>query len=198
MLSKRHLNRRLHHLHQLHPWLEMLVDLLAEVWIVSIEDDEEVELALDTFPIPAYDNIRIPRCRLFQGEAYRGYIASKRRYYYGLKLYLLADRYGHVVHFFFTPTRVADVSMLSAFPRERLSEENITYADKAYNQYAFEDFLQTTERTLLPIRKKNPKRSLLSGCASGNTGCVSGLKPPAAAFSTCGYAIFTPLPNPAF
>ena len=91
MFSKSRLNRRLHHIR---PWLDMLVDLLAEAWIVAIADDEEIEFALDTFPIPACDNIRISR------------------------------------------------------------------ADKAYNHYTFEDFLQTTERTLLPMRKKNSKSSL--------------------------------------
>jgi hypothetical protein len=28
------------------------------------------------------DNIRILRCRLLKGEGYRGYCASKRRYFY--------------------------------------------------------------------------------------------------------------------
>jgi hypothetical protein len=31
------------------------------------------------------DNIRIPRSRLLEGEAYRGYSASKRRYFYGFR-----------------------------------------------------------------------------------------------------------------
>ena len=157
MLSKSRLNRRLH---RLRPWLDMLVDLLAEVWIHLATEEDPTELALDTFPVPVCDNIRIARCRLFQDSIYRGYVPSKRRYYYGLKLHLLVDRKGHILHFFFTPASVADVAMLPAFPWEQLPEGSITYADKAYNHYAFEDFLHTTNRTLLPVRKRNSKRPL--------------------------------------
>jgi hypothetical protein len=46
------------------------------------------------------DNIRIRRCRLYQGEAYRGRIASKRRYFYGLRVHLLVTAAGEPVEFF--------------------------------------------------------------------------------------------------
>ena len=159
MLSKSRLNRRLDNMR---PRLDTFADLLGEAWITFTAEDEEMEFALDTFPIPACDNIRIPRCRLFQGEAYRGYIPSKRCYHYGLKLYLLVDRYSHIVYFFFSPASIADVSMFSSFAWNRLPEPSTTYADKAYTHYTFEDFLQTTKRTFLPMRKKNSKRPLPS------------------------------------
>ena len=40
---------------------------------------------IDSFPIPVCDNIRISRSRLYQGEGWRGKIASKHRYFYGTK-----------------------------------------------------------------------------------------------------------------
>lgn len=44
---------------------------------------------LASFPIAVWDNIRISRAQLYQTEAFRGYIASKRRYFSGLRVYLL-------------------------------------------------------------------------------------------------------------
>jgi len=35
---------------------------------------------MDSFPVAVCDNIRIKRSRLLDGQAYRGYVASKRRY----------------------------------------------------------------------------------------------------------------------
>ncbi|MBK8534484.1 MAG: hypothetical protein IPL59_04785 [Candidatus Competibacteraceae bacterium] len=32
---------------------------------------------IDSFPLPVCDNIRIRRCRRYQGEAWRGYQSSK-------------------------------------------------------------------------------------------------------------------------
>jgi len=41
------------------------------------------EYIIDSFPIAVCKNIRIPRCKLLQDEAYRGYNKSKREYFYG-------------------------------------------------------------------------------------------------------------------
>jgi len=37
------------------------------------------EYILDSFPVPVCDNIRISRARIFKGEEYRGYMASKKK-----------------------------------------------------------------------------------------------------------------------
>ena len=41
---------------------------------------------VDTFPVPVCHNIRIKRCKLYRDEAFRGYCASKKQYYFGLKV----------------------------------------------------------------------------------------------------------------
>lgn len=56
------------------------------------QHNTDAKYLIDTFPIPVCDNIRIRRCRLYQGEAFRGYIPSKRRYFYGLKIHLPAEQ----------------------------------------------------------------------------------------------------------
>jgi hypothetical protein len=114
---------------------------------------------IDTFPIPVCDNYRIPRAKIYQSEAYRGYIASKKRYFYGLKIHIMVNKYGQPVEFFLTPDSIADVTGLQLFDFD-LPEGAEVYADKAYNDYTIEDVLKEAGINLLPIRKKNSKRKL--------------------------------------
>ena len=71
--------------------------------------------SIDTFPIAVCDNIRIRRSRLYKNEAYRGYIASKKRYFYGLKLHMMVTQDGKPVEFFLTPGSFSDVKGLELF-----------------------------------------------------------------------------------
>lgn len=112
---------------------------------------------IDSFPLAACDNIRIPRARLYQGEAYRGYIASKRRYFYGLRIHLLVTADGEPVEVFLAPGADAAVRALSRFPFD-VPTGSIVYADSAFTHYAVEDLLQEAGIALQPMRKKNSKR----------------------------------------
>jgi hypothetical protein len=57
----------------------------AELWKATNQENLYV---IDSFPMPVCDNIRIARARIYQDESFRGYIASKKRYFYGLKVHL--------------------------------------------------------------------------------------------------------------
>lgn len=153
MLSKSRFNRRLHRISHL---LDTLFSILAETWKVL---NEENHYSLDTFPVPVCDNIRISRAKIYQTEDFRGYTASKRRYFYGLKLHLLVTEAGHPVEFFLTPGATADVSGLKTFSFD-LPEGSTIFGDKAYNDYLVEDLLAEVGIQLLPFRKKNSKRKL--------------------------------------
>ncbi len=54
----------------------------------------ESRYLLDSFPVPICDNIRIKRCRLVKDERYRGKISSKRRYFYGVRVQIMATADG--------------------------------------------------------------------------------------------------------
>ena len=97
MLGKSRLNRRQHRIADL---FLIIFDLLGAFWK---ELNEQKIYILDSFPIEACDNYRIPRSRRYVGEAWRGYQASKRRYFYGLKLHLMVTSHGQPVEFFLTP-----------------------------------------------------------------------------------------------
>ena len=151
MLSKSRFSRRLH---RLTPFILTLFNVLGEHWK---ELNEELIYAIDTFPIPVCDNYRIPRAKLYQGEQYRGYIASKKRYFYGLKLHLMVTQTGQPVELMLSPGSFFDGTGLYAFDFD-LPEGSQVVGDKAYNNYAVEDLLQVAGIHLAPFRKKNSKR----------------------------------------
>jgi hypothetical protein len=106
------------------------------------------------------DNYRIPRAKLYQHEAYRGYIASKKRYFYGLKIHLLVTKDGQPIECYLMPGSYSDVRVLKTFGFD-LPEGSEIYADKAYNDYELEDALEEAVHIqLCPIRKKRSKRAV--------------------------------------
>ena len=152
MLSRSRYSRRLNRLGHL---FVPLFHLMGQYWKATNEADI---YAIDSFPIPVCDNIRIFRAKLYQDKAYRGYTASKRRYFYGLKIHMMVTQTGQPVEFFITPGSFSDVAYLDQFDFD-LPPGSTVYADKIYNDYLVEDCLQADGHiTLSPFRKANSKR----------------------------------------
>jgi hypothetical protein len=181
MLSKSPFNRRWHAIPE-HLW-QAVIYSLAEILRAARDvrqreggleaseptsnDDREAlptpadlfpEVALvDRCPVPVCDNIRIRRCRIYRGEAYRGYCASKRRYFYGLRVHLVLSLTGQPLEFVLAPGSHADLTVLRRMTLD-LPEGATLLADKGYTDYGYEEILQDGQITLLPIRKANAKR----------------------------------------
>ncbi len=151
MLGHSRYNRRLHRISNL---FQTLFDSLAEV---SKANNLNNIYAIDTYPVPVCDNIRISRCRIYQGEEWRGKIASKHRHFYGLKAHVMVTESGQIVEVFFTPGRWNDVLGMRYYPFD-LPHGSVVYADKAYCNYAIEDGLKEAGIAFRPLRKKNSKR----------------------------------------
>ena len=83
-ISKSRFNRRLHTINP--AFWQQLFDSLAEVFKRCRPEQTYV---VDSLPVAVCDDIRIRRCKLYppreHGRAFRGYVASKRRYFYGLR-----------------------------------------------------------------------------------------------------------------
>ncbi|WP_226889631.1 hypothetical protein [Nostoc sp. MG11] len=97
MLEKSRFNRRLHNVSML------LNDVFHQVGMIVKEISDCTEYLLDSFPVPMCDNIRIFNVGLIKSEDYRGYIASKKRYFYGVRVQLLTTKSGIPVEFAFMP-----------------------------------------------------------------------------------------------
>lgn len=105
---------------------------------------------MDSLPVPVCDNIRIRRCRLYpcrdkgqdkrpdgqnrdaaKGEGFRGYIASKKRYFYGLKVHLLVTTTGLPVEVTLAPASEADISAFRCLPLDLPGGAHV-FADAGY------------------------------------------------------------------
>jgi Transposase DDE domain len=154
MLSKSRFSRRLHHIKDL---FIILFNFLAQIWKTL---NTEAIYVIDSLPVAVCDNIRIRRAKIYSNEEFRGYQASKKRYFYGLKIHLMVTKDGQPVECFLTPGHFGDVDALKSYAYE-LPDGSMIYADKAYNDYEIEDLLKEIEHIhLLPMRKKNSKRAL--------------------------------------
>lgn len=166
MISKSRLNRRLHAIDPSH-W-EALFSLLAEVFKERASDDagsdsSERAYVVDSLPVAVCDNIRIKRCRIYpqrgHGKMFRGYIASKRRYFYGLRVHLVVSEAGEPVEFSLAAASQADIAVFKELDLE-LPEGSIICADKAYTDYHCEDLLEEVGLHLKAQRRKNSKRPM--------------------------------------
>jgi len=128
-LSESQFNRRLRRIHHL---FDALFQQLAVCWKRLSEEDI---FLIDSFPVPVCDNIRINDCHIYPSDAtddaFRGYIASKRRYFYGLKVHLMTDEHGRPVEASLKPGSRSDTGQLRNFEFD-LPEGATAYADKAY------------------------------------------------------------------
>jgi hypothetical protein len=116
---------------------------------------------VDSLPIAACDNHGLPRAKLYRHEEYRGYIASKKRYFYGLKIHLLVSKNERPVECFMIPGLHSNMRPLKTF-RFDIPEPSYVYAEKGYNDYRRKDVLPQARRIQpYPIREKNSPRTLL-------------------------------------
>jgi len=119
----------------------------------------ELEYIIDSFPLKVCHNIRINRSKVLRGAQWRGYNASKREYFYGVKVQLLTTQSGIPVEMCFVPGSEHDIEALRKMYFD-LPPESAVYGDSAYTEYELEDLMKETELIELKIsRKRGSKRS---------------------------------------
>lgn len=156
-LSRGRFNRRLH---DALPLAERLFLWLGQLWKHVGEGGVFV---VDSMPFACCDNARIRRSKLYPleatGSAFRGYIASKRRFFYGVKAHVVVNEYGLPVEAHLAPGSYNDTAELQNFALD-LPAGAVVYGDKAYgNDYLTEDLLaEAGEVELVGQRRKNSKR----------------------------------------
>ena len=87
--SKSRFSRRLHPIPE-SLW-QFALHVLAQV------KERTTAFLVDSFPVPVCKNVRIKRCKIYKTEEYRGYTASKKEYFYGLKVCLIVTDTGRPV-----------------------------------------------------------------------------------------------------
>jgi len=162
MPCKSVLNRRLHGIPEA-LW-QALFALLAGVHKQSNEDQS---YAVDSLPVAVCDNYRICRSRLYprktHGEAFRGYLASKRRFFYGLRVHLLMTTDGLPVEVLLAPGSQADIRAFRRLPLE-LPIDAYIFADAGYLDQHEEALLKEAAQVHLVAQDQNAACPLAELC----------------------------------
>jgi hypothetical protein len=151
MLSKSRFNRRLH---RIADWFLTLFLRLGETWKKL---NEKSVYVIVSYPIAVCDNYRIKHSKIYPGEDWPGYMASKKRYFYGLRIHIMVTEQGEPVEFFLAPGAFSDTRALRLYNFD-VPEHSWITGDKAYNDYTLEDLMREAGVELLPLRKKNSLR----------------------------------------
>lgn len=136
-----------------------------EVWFIVfsalklfLRDKKCNEFIVDSFPLKTYENHKSFRARIFSDKRFHGYTASKKQYFFGIKVHMIVDIKGVPIEIMFLPGSVSDIKALRGFPLD-LPENSILFGDRAYTDYSFEDtLLGLAKIQLLAKRKQSHKR----------------------------------------
>ena len=139
---------------QLHALADTLTGLFAPFGTLLKELHTEARHVIDSFPVAVCHNTRIPRCKLLKGKAYYGRCASKRCWFYGFKVPLVASTDGVPVDFYVHAGSEADQTGLRALAPD-LPAGSVLYTDAGYPDYVGEDrFEEATGNGQQTARKK--------------------------------------------
>ncbi|MBA3692728.1 MAG: IS982 family transposase [Acidobacteria bacterium] len=152
LLSRSRFSRRMNRL------ADLISQLFHQLGSVLKDLHWESRYLLDSFPVAVCNNLRINRCRIVQDELYRGVMTSKRRYFYGVRVQIMATSDGILLEFCILPGACSDLQGLAELALD-LPEMAELFARGGYNFYEWEDYLQERENLRLQVpRKNNSKR----------------------------------------
>lgn len=118
----------------------------------------DTEYVVDSFPVASCHPVRSFVSKLFSGEEFRGYNASKKQWFFGLKVHVVAAQGKRIVDFVISPACEHDLTGLKVM-NPKLSNGSYLFGDKAYTDYEYEEKLASQGIQLVAERKKNSKRS---------------------------------------
>lgn len=143
---------------RLHALTDTLLALFALVGEVLKQLHTEARYVLDSFPVAVCHNTRIPRCRLLTGKAYHGRCASKRSWFYGLKVQVVATSDGLPVEFYIHAGAESEQTGRRGLALD-LPAGSVLYTDAGYTDYAAEDlFNEASGSQQQSARRKDSKQ----------------------------------------
>lgn len=148
-LSKSALNRRTHQIPM--EWWEEILEFIQKM---RNQGKLPLEYIVDAFPVSVCRNIRIRNCRIYEGKEFRGYNFSKREWFYGLKVTVIASRDGCPLRVILCPGSEHDSVPFKVTTRN-LPKGSEIYGDSAYLDYEHQDMLEEVEKIRLIAQPKS-------------------------------------------
>ncbi len=109
ILSHSRLVRRIH---QIPNQIWVMVFMVLKMFL---QQEEAKYFIVDSFPIKAYENHKSFRAKIFATKKYHGYTASKKQYFFGIKVHMVIDTKGIPIELLFTPGSTSDMKTLREF-----------------------------------------------------------------------------------
>ena len=118
------------------------------------------DFLVDTFPIRICHNIRIAHSRICRGKAFHGFTASKREYFYGVKLSLITTAERQPYQFYIGEGSAHDLTLLKQMNLKQLPPKTRLYGDAAYLSHPLEKKLALSGIRLIAARRRNTRHPL--------------------------------------
>jgi hypothetical protein len=151
-IGKSRLNRRLHAIPEFF-WHFIISHLTTK------QNPDNNHFLVDSFPIAVCHPVRASRRSLFKGKKYLGYNASKKTWFTGLKVHIIATIQGQPTAFAMTAGSVHDLTALKKMYLGTLPRGSTMFGDKAYTSQPFEiELLVARDLLLLAERRSNSQR----------------------------------------
>ena len=143
---------------RLHTLADTLAALFAAFGHALKQRHTAARYVIDSFSRAVRYNTRIPRCKLLQDSSYYGCCASKRSWFHGFKVPVVASTDGIPVEYYVHAGATADQTGRRGLAQD-LSEGSVRYTDAGYIDYVAEDvFKKATDCRQQTARKKNSRR----------------------------------------
>ncbi|HEV2122331.1 MAG TPA: transposase, partial [Chloroflexota bacterium] len=98
-----------------------------------------------------------------RGEAFRGYCASKKQYYFGLKVCVIVTEVGEPVELLLVPGSTADITALRCMDLN-LPEGSTLFGDSGFLDIGFETDLCEEAGLRLVVPRRSNMKEQLDGC----------------------------------
>lgn len=145
--DKSNFNRALHSLS------DLMVDLFFHLGLIFKHLNLNSVYLIDSFPVPVCKNIRISRSKIVKGKEFRGYNASKREYFYGVKVHVITTGDGIPVEFMVTSGSIHDNTAFQSMDIDLPSDSDL-YGDSAYINQDYKDLLLEFQQIRLKAATK--------------------------------------------
>lgn len=148
-------SRFIRRINELHNVVETLFGYLSQLF-ASIHPSQIY--AIDSFPVELCQLQRESQCQLMRHTELKGYNASKKRYFYGFKVHMIATTHKEPVSCYISFGKVSDVKVAyKLIPR--LPPNSTGIGDKGYVSSKLEHLAQCFGVNFSPIYRNNQNKN---------------------------------------
>lgn len=152
LIGKSRLNRRLHAIPPFF-WHFVVAHLSSK------QNPKCMHFLIDSFPIAVCHPVRASRRSLFKGKKFLGYNASKKMWFTGLKVHVIATFQGQPKEFAISAGSMHDLTALQKMYLGTLPRGATMFGDKAYTSQPFElELMKSKDIFLEAERRTNSSR----------------------------------------